>query len=286
MNARAAAAILIGLAAAACFQSPSAGSTSSQGSWTLRYVSPTSVDLELSYHDGGSSWDVGNTESSATAGLRGLTFDDVRTASGDKHFSIVRDAGTFDCNGYFVNGQGSGMFDFSPSASFADALEARGLGRPDDRDALDLALEDVSLAFVDRLKAAGIAGLSTSSLVLLASHGVSARTLDALNAAGVRPRSADDLVQLADHGVDADFVSALSRFGYHPGVQDLVRLRDHGVDPSFVGDLARLGYRPSADDLIRLRDHGVDGAFVQKLEAHGYKNLSVDDLIRLRDAGF
>ena len=274
------------LCGAIALRSPAAGMSSFEGTWSLRYISSSTVALEMSYRNGGSFWDVGGTQAFDTAGLRGLTIDDIRKAQGDRHFQIVRDAGAFDCSGVFADGQGSGIFSFAPSASYADALQARGLGRPDEEDAFQLALENISLSYVDRLKAAGIGGLSASSLVSLAEHGVSARTFEALEAAGVRPGDVDDLVALADHGVNPEFVSALSKFGYHAGVQDLVRLRDHGVDAAYVGAMIRLGYHVSSDDLVRLRDHGVDSAFVQKLEAHGYKNLSVDDLIRLRDAGF
>ena len=254
------------------------------GTWRIAYETASKIDLDLSFHSGFSSWETGETIAFDTREFTGLTLDAIKNSHGDKHFQIVRDAGTFDCNGYFSEGIGSGVFDFAPNASFGTALSARGLGRPSDKDQFVLALSDVTLAMVDGLRSAGVTGLSVSSLVTLVNHAVTAKYVSDLKLAGVRPVSVDDLVRLRDHGVNAEFVADLVRSQYHPSIDDLVRLRDHGVDADFVSGMIRYGYRPSADDLVRLRDHGVDLKFVARLQSHGY-HPSIEDLIRLRDSG-
>ncbi len=282
--------IAFAASAAACVSAWSCGQASDDaagpraGTWTLRYVSPSTIDLELSYRNGDSSWNEGDTRAFASAGVHGLTMDDLRTGHGDKHFTIVRDAGTFACDGTFSSGIASGVYTFEPSASYADALAARGLGRPDAADAFRLAFSDVSLATVDDLIAAHVSGLSIPGLVRLSEHGVGASYVKELDDRGVHVASVDDLVRLRDHGVDPDFVAGLAKYGFHPSSDELVRLRDHGVDSDFVAGLSKYGYHPSTDELVRLRDHGVDLAFVARLAAHGY-HPSVDDLIRLRDSG-
>ena len=260
------------------------GATTHEGTWRIGYVSATTIDFEMSYRNDGHSWDSGDTIPFDATAFNGLTLADIKSADGAKHFRIVRDAGSFDCNGYFAHGVGSGVFDFTPGGAFADALEARGVGRPSGDDEFSLAMADVSLTMVDRLKAAGISGLDSAALVRLAEHGVNGKYVADLKADGVKPSSIDDLVRLRDHGVDPDFVAGLARGGYHPSVDDLVRLRDHGVTAEFAAGLARYGYHAGADDLVRLLDHGVTLDFVARLQAHGY-HPSIDDLIRLRDSG-
>jgi hypothetical protein len=228
-----------------------------QGTWRIDYESSTTVDLELSYHSGFSSWDTGDTTRFDASAFHALTIDDVKSAKGAKHFQIVRDAGSFDCNGVFANGIGSGVFEFVASSAFADALDSRGLGRPDAKDQFGLALANVTLAMVDGLRSAGVTGLSAKALVKLANHDVNQKYVAGLNSNGVHPTSVEALVRLRDHDVQPDFIAGLARYGYHPGVDDLVRLRDHDVSLDFISHLQAHGYHPSVDDLIRLRDTGM-----------------------------
>jgi hypothetical protein len=250
-------ALAAALLACASGQPAADGAGVHEGTWRISYVSATTIDFELSYRNDGHSWDSGDTIPFDASAYSGLTLSDIRSAAGAKHFRIVRDAGSFDCNGYFAHGIGSGVFDFTPSDAFASALEARGLGRPSLDDQFSLALANVSLAMIDQLKAAGVAGLDSAALVRLADHDVNGKYVADLKADGVRPASVDDLVRLRDHDVSADFVAGLARYGYHPSVDDLVRLRDHDVNLDFVARLKAHGYHPSVDDLIRLRDSGM-----------------------------
>jgi hypothetical protein len=255
-----------------------------QGTWRINYISASSVDLELSFRSGHSTWDMGDTMPVDAGGFHGLSVDDIKSAKGAKHFQIVRDAGSFNCDGYFSGGIGSGVFAFAPNASFADALDSRGLGRPEAKDQFELALANVTLSMVDGLRSAGVTGLSAKALVTLANHDVNAKYVAGLKANGVHAASVDELVRLRDHDVAPDFIAGLAHLGYRPGVDDLVRLRDHDVATDYITGLAHLGYHPSVDDLVRLRDHDVSVDFVTRLQAHGY-HPNVDDLIRLRDSG-
>lgn len=278
-------ALLASVAAASYGARASAGDAPRyEGTWRIRYDSSDRIDLEFAYRRGFSTGDESRTVRYSQSGIAGVTLDSIEHTSGDERFSVVRDAGSFDCRGHFQDGTGSGTFVFTPSEEYADALAARGIGRPSGDDAFRLAFSDVTLAYVDALRTAGISGVTIDGLDRLSDHGVDAPFVGALRAAGVGVSSVDDLVELRDHGVDAAFVDGLRDLGFRFGASDLVRLRDHGVDVDYAAGLKKLGYAPSADELVRLRDHGVDLAFVQRLAAHGY-HPSVDDLIRLHDSG-
>jgi hypothetical protein len=228
------------------------------GAWQITVKSPSTIDLELSYRSPQSSSSIGrDTMPFDEKTYPGLTMAQMKSANSDVHFRIVRDAGVFVCNGYFVNGMGSGVFEYQPSAVYAAALESRGLGRPDEHDQFRLMFADVTLAGIDQLRSAGVSGVSVKSLVSLAEHGVDRRYIEDLAAEGVKAGSVDELVRLRDHDVEGVFIAGLARYGYHPSIDDLVRLRDHGVTIDFVARLKTHGYTPSVEDLIRLRDAGV-----------------------------
>jgi len=47
-------------------------------------------------------------------------------------FQLKRDAGAFNFEGWFKDGNGSGHFIFAPDRSFAAQLNAQGFGSPSD----------------------------------------------------------------------------------------------------------------------------------------------------------
>jgi hypothetical protein len=293
-----------------------AGTTVGRWSITARGEDPNRVQLRLEYSD---SSDGGYSNSSWSSGVpiadAGLSAERLRGPIGPVTFQIQREPGTFSCTGSAGEGSGAGQFTYAPNARFDDALASRGIGRPNYKESLELAIAGTTLAFADQIRAsaqhATVADLvrvvqhgvnpryvsdlaslgykvtSLDQLVRLRDHGVSTDFIRAVQNAGYRNLSPEDLVRLADHGVREKFIADMRAAGYTQVTADqLVTLRDHGVTPRYIGDLAAAGYKNlSADDLVALRDHGVSVAFVDRLKSHGYNNLSVRDLIRLRDSG-
>src|SRR5262245_51919420 len=51
--------------------------------------------------------------------LRGLSSAQIMSSGTQVQFQVVRDAGTFNCEGWFKDGKGSGHFVFAPSPAFA-----------------------------------------------------------------------------------------------------------------------------------------------------------------------
>jgi beta-lactamase regulating signal transducer with metallopeptidase domain len=62
-------------------------------------------------------------------------------------FDLVRDAGTFVCEGYFLGGRGSGTSVFQPNLSFRAQMLAMGFQDINDRWLFAMALHDVNLQF-------------------------------------------------------------------------------------------------------------------------------------------
>lgn len=259
------------------------------GTWTAqRNDGAQRVHLSTEYHRSSAT---GNEEWSESddvplAQLRGVSAADFASRGEHKQFDIVRDAGTLRADGWFANGNASGSWTFVPSASFANTLAQRGVGRPDEKQQFELALTGFKLAMLDTMLRSGFERPSVGDLVSMAQHGVDDAYVTAMKNVPLHPKNAATLVRMRDHGVDPAFAARV--LAYNPNLtgDDLVRLRDHGVSGSYIGGLQRLGFRPSAEDLVRLADHGVTIAFIERMRSHGYARLSADDLIRLRDHGF
>jgi len=105
--------------------------------------------------------------------FRGLTpaqmASPVRTAT---HFEIVREAGTFVCEGYFA-GYGRGTYLFQPNPGFSAQMLAMGLQDDiEERRLLDMALHDVGPRLLGEFRDAGISVSTVSELMSMRIQGV------------------------------------------------------------------------------------------------------------------
>jgi hypothetical protein len=286
------------------------------GRWTLS-ADEESHNVQLSLTRGergdGSSW---TGRSIAIDRLSGLGESQLEGAATDVRFQIVRDAGTFTCEGRVGGGEGGGLYALALDERFADGLARRGIGRPTSEQQARLAYADVGFALLDALDAEhyprpdlaqlvlmgdhgvdldylrGMSGLghhfaSVSELVTARDHGVDPRYIRGMREAGYDGLSFRELLESRDHGVDPRYIAGLRAAGIHGlTIDELRTTRDHGVDPHFIDGLARLGYHGlSLDELVRARDHGVDPHFIDGMVEAGYAGLPLVDLVRARDHG-
>ncbi|HEX3700835.1 MAG TPA: hypothetical protein VHV27_09190 [Phenylobacterium sp.] len=251
------------------------------------------------------------------ADLRGLTPAELEAAqTGQVRFRLVRDAGTFACEGSAAGQHGSGECQFQPSAGFVELLRARGVGEAQPEQLLELAMADTGVPLLDELRRQRYRTPSVDDLARAGAHGVNVVWLQGMDAGGVRlpdvaslvhvhdhgvgpayihdlqqvgyhGLDADALTHMHDHGVSADYVRGFVAAGYdHIAVEELVHLHDHGVSGAYLRGLADAGYgRVPVEDLALLHDHDVSPQFVRGLAEAGYRGLPVDQLIRLRDHG-
>src|SRR5436853_1983146 len=88
------------------------------------------------------------------------------------NFQLKRDAGTFNFEGWFKEGNGSGHFTFTPNSSFASELARQGFGKPTDEQLLSLAMGDTGFAFINELRVQGYDTSTVEQLVRISNHGV------------------------------------------------------------------------------------------------------------------
>ena len=298
-------------AAVAVSQNPASQMTAlSGGTWQIRLASDgRSAHLIVSVAPNST---YGTTiPLDAVEGLEAI----LTGPGGPAHYTLKRDAGSFDFEGVVRAGAGGGTFSFTPNAAFADELVRRGFSRPTAFDLGRLAWSDIGFAFLDELNALKYARPTLPQLVNGAQHGVTRRylremadlgyrvgTVDALvrlrdhgvdaafvrgmEGQGMKGLSVDDLVRSRDHGVDPQFIQGLRALGLTGlSLEDLVKARNHGVDPGYVSELRELGYQLRLDELVDARNHGVDPSFIREMASAGYQHPSIADLIRMRTHG-
>lgn len=229
---------------------------SERGEWTLNQ-SELPDRLQFSLQSSGSEYRHFSSSSDWNiADFQGLDWS--TPAKHDVHFTIKRDAGVFDGEGFVDHSAGAGLFTFEPNPQYPQQMAELGFpGITEDRQ-FAFALHDVSIEFARGLKAAGVTGLDTDKLIAFRIHGVSPQFIRDLRGLGL---------DVSDAG-------------------KLIAFRIHGVSPEFVTELARLGYsHPEPDKLIALRIHGVTPQYIEALRARGVQNLTLDQLISLRIHG-
>src|SRR5208283_3688020 len=224
------------------------------GDWTMRRSGePGKVEFSLITHQHGShSHDSSDWPVRAFQGI-----DLSKPGRQEAKFSVTRDAGRFDCQGYLENGEGAGIFHFVPDTNYAQQMKSLGFVVDEDNQYF-MAVMDVSLDFVRRIKAENLEGLDT-----------------------------DKLIAFRIHGASPEFIEQLRKLGYtHVDLEQLIAFRIHGVSPDFIEKLHGLGYtNPSPDELVAMRIHGVTPEYIAGLKSRGMKDLSIDQLVSLRIHG-
>jgi hypothetical protein len=260
------------------------------GQWLIEFrTGEPVIQLTLRYRSRRDGHDFNNNTSFEIRPeqLQGLTREQAMSGGTHVQFQFKRDAGTFNCEGWFRDGDGSGHYTFSPSPAFNAELKNRGYGVPTAEQQFSMAMHDVGLSLIEELRAQGYERPPLDQLIRMGMHGVGLDYVRGLKSLGYTLRTVGALIEMRDHGVSLGFVRELTALGYTQlPAEALVRAKDHGVSTEFIKELKALGYeRLTLNQLIRMKDHGVSIGFVKGLAALGYTQLSVDELVAMRDHG-
>lgn len=248
------------------------------GDWTLRKSDePGKVQFSLMEHHRGG---ISSHESDwPTTLFQGVDFS--KSGRQDVRFTITRDAGKLDCEGFLNNGEGAGVFHFQPDANYA--REMQSLGFPVDEDKqYSLVVQDVSLEFARQMKNEHLTNLDTDKLIAFRIFKVNTAFIEELRAAGLNISDSDKLVAFRIHGVTPPMVRSLHQAGYSPDEDTLIAMRIHGATPEWMEDLKKRGYdHVDLEQLIAFRIHGVSPEFIGKLQGLGYSHPDPDELVAM-----
>jgi hypothetical protein len=249
------------------------------GDWTIR-KSDDAGKVEFSlieHHHGGMS----NHESDWPASsFQGVDFS--KAGRQDVHFTIARDAGKIDCEGFLKDGEGAGLFHFEPNASFPKEMQSLGFSIDEEKQ-FGMAVQDVSIEFAREMKNEHLSDLDADKLVAFRIFRVDSAFIKAIRAEGLNISDSDKLVAFRIHGVTPQMIHSLRQAGYSLDEDTLIAMRIHGATPEWMESLKKHGYdHIELEKLIAFRIHGVSPEFIEKLQGLGYKHPDPDELIAMR----
>lgn len=241
---------------AVAFAQASIAAEDFKGNWT---ISPSNkaeqVHLALMHRmHGGNSHHESDWPVSTLQGL-----DLAVRGKRDVQFSIVRDAGRFNCEGFLNDGEGAGLFHFVPDAKFVQSMNTLGFTDIDEEKQFAMAVHDISLDFAKTMKAERLSGLDTDKLFAFRIHGVTPQFIRDIRAAGITTNDSDKLVAFRIHGVSPEMVREVRKSGLTASDDQLIAMRIHGVTPEYIADMKARGLKNlTVDQLVNLRIHGID----------------------------
>jgi hypothetical protein len=228
--------------------------------------------------------------------LQGLTREQAERG-GAVRFSLVREAGTIECEGGFQNGRGSGTFRFTPNPSFVSAMKARGFdfekdngsmfGDDRDRDREDrlfaAATLNVTTALADDLLSADFGKLETEDLFKAAIFKVNSKFMREMKDSGFPGLGMEELVKARIFKIDANFVREAARMGFDKEpFESLVKMRIFKVTPEFVAEVRGEGLNDlTVEDLVKMKIFKIDADFIRRARADGTP-IEVEELVQKR----
>jgi ABC-type antimicrobial peptide transport system permease subunit len=198
------------------------------------------------------------------ADLKGLSREQS-LANGAVRFSLVREAGTIDCEGAFTGGKGSGTFLFTANRSFVDAMKSRGFDFETSRAKYD---ED---NIENRLFAAATLNVTTA-------------LADDLLSANFGKLHVDDLFKGAIFKVDSKFMREMKDSGFQGlTFEDLVKARIFKIDAEFVKDVAAKGFSNEPfESLVNMRIFKITPEFITEVRNEGFQNIEIKQLVKMK----
>src|SRR6266576_3799040 len=233
------------------------GGETESGDWTIRR-SDTPGKVEVSLMDSRAGHHFHHSSDWLESDFSGLDFS--KSGRQEVHFTIARDAGKFECEGFLHDGEGAGLFHFLADPKYLPEMKSLGFERIDEGKQWAMAIHDVSLKFARDVKAENLQELDADKLIAFKIHGVTPDFIAGIRAAGVNVSDSDKLIAFRIHGVSPEFISGIRSAGLNVTDSDkLIAFRIHGVTPDFITGLQSRGMKNlSVDQLVSLRIHGID----------------------------
>jgi hypothetical protein len=256
------------------------------GQWTAELNRSKPGEIQLTYHRRSEAGGFSMTGGAVSLDeLQGLNTEAAWSARANVNFNVVREAGTFACEGFFREGKGAGFWTFTPSRSFVSAMRERGYDNLTDEDLLRAALHKLTTNLIADFKSAGYDKLEFKQLLRASSHNVTPEFIREMQAAGYQGLSLEELIRARNYNIDSRYVREVRAMGFdRQPLEKLIRLRNHDITPDFINRMRSAGFDGlSIEELIRLKNHDITAEFVNGVKAEGYSDINVASAIRLKN---
>jgi hypothetical protein len=252
----------------------------------------------------------------ALSDFQGLTREQALGARTDVRFRLVREAGTFDCEGFFREGKGAGYWTLVPSQSFISAMQSRGYDNLSEEDLFSAAVFDINIRSIEDLKAAGYDHLTFKELIEASIFKVTGDFIREMKSAGYDNLRLKELVEARIFKVDARYAREVQAMGFErQPLKGLVEMRIFKITPEFIKEVRALGFDNlslkelkdfsihkvtpeflnglkgegfttiSAEQAVELKIHRVDADFIRRVKAKGFTDVTLKQLLELRIHG-
>ena len=223
--------------------------------------------------------------------LQGLTREQAQ--NGKVSFRLVREAGTIECEGTFVNGKGSGTFRFTPDSGYLGAMKSRGFdfekatgkgGEGVEDKQLSAAMLNVTTALADDLKSVGFGDLDVEDLFKAAIFKIDSKFMAEMKATGFPDLKMEDLVKARIFKIDADYVKQVKDMGFaeKADFEGLVKFRIFKITPEFLSALKAEGFTNlSSEEVVKFSIFKIDPEFIRKAKAED-PNVTVEDMVKMK----
>jgi hypothetical protein len=255
----------------------------SAGTWSIT-PSTNSDQVHLEFRFSGPGYDSNDGNDIALSAL-GLTKEQLQSSGQRVHFTLAREAGSFDCTGWASNGSGGGPATFTPNPDFLTKMRALGYDDISARMQMTSAMIDLTTSYVADIVRAGYPHLDFNDLVAFRALHIDAAFIDSIRAAFNSGNiDARDMIALMALHVTPDYVSQMRGAGMTiESPHDAVSMKALQVDLAYIRELAAAGYpHLTSEQIIQLRAMHIDSAFIAKVRAHGLGHPTVEELVRLK----
>ena len=262
--------------------------TTLTGDWTAKINAEKGDKIYLSFEQRSAKGGKNQMGQSYNfADFQGLSREQALN-NGAVRFSLVREAGTIDCEGSFTNGKGAGTFRFTANPQFVSAMKSRGFDfeksssrneRDNENKLFAAATLNVTTALADDLLSADFGKLDVDDLFKAAIFKVDSQFMREMKNTGFANLTFDDLVKARIFKIDADFVRQISAAGFNnEPFESLVKMQIFKITPEFISEVRNTGFSNlSVEELVKMRIFKINAEYIRS-----NPNLSVEELVRKR----
>lgn len=261
------------------------------GDWKANFTKGNTGKINLSFSresEKGKNQMSSNYDLSELQGLSSSQLSDSNV-----RFSIIREAGTIECEGRFSNEKGAGTFRFTPNRQFLSAMKTRGFDfeKPskynDDENPQNRIFAAASLnittALADDLLSANFGNLDIDDLFKAKIFKVDSAFMREMKDSGFPDLGMEELVKARIFKIDGDYLRALntSGFGNEP-FENVVKMRIFKITPEFINGVRAEGFSDiDIEDLVKMKIFNIDAGFIRQARADGVP-MNVEKLVKKR----
>lgn len=265
--------------------------TSLSGEWTIDKKGTDNGSVHLNFRQKVRGGNFENGREVDFNQLRGLTREQL-DGDGPVRFSLVREAGTIECEGKVENGRGRGSFSFTPNDSYVQAMKSRGFdfekSSKNDRSTtverlFQAASINVTVAHADDLLSADFLKLEVDDLFAAVIFKINSEFLREMKASGFQNLRFDDLVQARVFKIDGEYLRELASQGFDKEpFENVVKMRIFNITPEFVTGVRAEGFEKlDIEGLVQFKIFNINAKFIREARADGVP-MEVEKLVERR----